>query len=86
MDSDEHKAHTGVTNEKILINAQWLMQSKIPHTFRTPLIPNITDTEKNLKAIKNFIGDSDWERLQYNPLARAKYESVGREFSLNKSK
>ncbi len=86
FDSDTHKQHTGVTNEKILANAEYLKNSGIPHTFRTPLIPNITDTEQNLKAIESFVGDSPWEKLAYNHLAAAKYKSVGREFKYKISK
>ena len=81
-DGEQHKQYTGVDNETILANAAWLKQSGIKHTFRTPLIPNITDTEENLKAIQRIVGDSPWEKLAYNPLAGAKYASVGRMFTL----
>ncbi len=80
FDRDAHKEYTGVDNEKILANAEYLKQSGKPHTFRTPLIPDITDTEENLKAIEAFVGESPWEKLAYNALAAAKYASVGREF------
>ena len=79
-DSEQHKKYTGVDNKIILENAEYLKQSGIPHTFRTPLIPNITDTEENLKAIEGIVGSSSWEKLPYNPLAGAKYASVGRSF------
>ena len=46
MDSEEHKKYTGVDNKIILENAQYLKQSGIPHTFHTPLIPNVTDRKK----------------------------------------
>ena len=81
-DTEEHKKYTGVDNQKILTNAKWLKESGIPHTFRTPLVPDITDTEENLSAIKAIVGYSPWEKLAYNPLAPAKYASVGREFKL----
>ena len=82
--SDElHKRYTGRSNELILKNAEWLMHSGIPHLFRTPLIPKITDTEENLCAISDFIGDEEIELLRYNTLAPAKYASVGREFTLS---
>ena len=81
-DSAEHKRWTGVSNERILRNAAWLKESGIPHTFRTPLIPGIVDTEKNLSAIAKLVGGDDWEKLPYNTLAPAKYKSVGREWKL----
>lgn len=84
-DGEQHKKYTGVDNRQILRNAEYLKHSEIPHTFRTPLIPDITDTEENLNEIGNIVGDSQWEKLPYNTLAGAKYASVGRSFSLIRS-
>ncbi len=81
-DNDMHKKYTGAGNEKIFKNAEWLIQSGINHTFRTPLIPGITDTKENIFAIRSIIGNSPWEKLPYNTLAGAKYSSVGREYML----
>lgn len=81
MDDGAHRQWTGVSNEKILSNAKLLMESGVPHLFRTPLIPGITDTEENLRAISQFIGDEPIELLPYNALAPAKYAAVGRTFS-----
>ena len=80
MDYEKHKTYTGVSNDRILQNAEYLKASGKPHTFRTPLIPNITDTEENLAAIRAFVGEDSWEQLPYNTLAPAKYVSVGREY------
>lgn len=79
-DPEEHRQFTGVDNGIILENAEYLKKSGIPHTFRTPLIPGITDSEKNLAAISGIVGDSKWERLAYNELAPVKYKNVGREY------
>ena len=81
-DSEQHKKYTGVDNGIILENAEYLKQSGTPHTFRTPLIPNVTDTEENLNAIEKIVDESPWEKLPYNTLAGAKYASVGREYTL----
>ena len=83
-DGEMHKKYTGVGNKIILENAHYLKQSGIPHTFRTPLIPDITDTDDNLKEIKKLVGESSWEKLPYNTLAGAKYASVGKEYTLTK--
>ena len=80
-DGDEHKRFTGQSNERILKNAAWLKESGIPHLFRTPLIPGITDTNKNLKAISRIVGYDKIELLSYNPLAPAKYKNVGLKFT-----
>jgi len=81
-DARTHRKYTGVDNALILQNAERLKSSGISHTFRTPLIPDITDTEENLSEIAKIVGDSKWEKLSYNTLAGAKYANVGREFSL----
>lgn len=81
-DPAQHVRYTGVDNALILENARHLQASGIPHTFRTPLIPGITDTEDNLSAIRAIVGESSWEQLAYNPLAGAKYQSVGKTYPL----
>ena len=81
MDDGAHRQWTGVSNEKILSNAKLLMESGVPHLFRTPLIPGITDTEENMCAISQFIGEEPIELLPYNNLAPAKYAAVGRTFT-----
>lgn len=81
-DSEEHKKYTGVTNEKILENYKILRESGVPHVVRIPLIPGITDTAKNLKAISEIVREDRVEVMRYNHLAGAKYSMVGREFTL----
>lgn len=78
---EAHRKFCGVSNERILKNAKLLMESGVEHCFRVPLVPGITDTEENLSAIADFVGDSRVELLPYNPLAPAKYAGVGRSFS-----
>lgn len=77
-DREAHRKYTGVSNVKILENAKILRESGIPHVFRIPLIPGITDTEDNLRALALVAGDSRVELLSYNQLAPAKYAGVGR--------
>ena len=81
MDEEAHRHYTGVSNTQILSNAKLLIKSGVPHFFRTPLIPGITDTEENLRAISQFIGDEPIELLPYNDLAPAKYAAVHRTFT-----
>lgn len=72
-----HRKYTGVSNRKIIENFQYLRLSGKPYVIRTPLIPNICDTENNLSEIKKIIEDSRWEKLPYNQMASAKYEMLG---------
>ncbi len=79
-DSELHKKYTGADNARIFANAAWLQASGIPHEFRTPLIPGITDTEENIQAIRAIVGDSPHELLPYNTLAGAKYPMLALEY------
>lgn len=78
---EAHRRYTGVDNRPILENLQRLKQSGKPHLIRVPLIPNITDTEENLREIATVVGDSPVELLPYNRMAGAKYPSVGKRFT-----
>ncbi|MBO5200297.1 MAG: glycyl-radical enzyme activating protein [Clostridia bacterium] len=81
-DSEKHQKYTGVGNELILKNFSILKNSSKPYLIRTPLIPDITDTEENLAAIKEIIGGSPWEKLPYNVAAGAKYKMLGMKFKM----
>ena len=81
-DSDAHQRYTGVHNHRILDNLEWLRRSGKPYLLRTPLIPGITDTEENLTALADIVGDSPWEKLPYNPLTPTKYDRIGRPYTL----
>jgi pyruvate formate lyase activating enzyme len=73
FDKDEHIYYTKRDNKIIKENFVWLKASGIPYIVRTPLIQGITSTNENLSAIKAFIGDSTWELLPENYLAKMKH-------------
>ena len=81
-DSLLHEEYIGKGNEQILRNFQILKNSGKDYLIRTPLIPNITDTEENLGKVKEIIGDSQWEKLPYNEMAGAKYKMLSMEYTL----
>ncbi len=78
-----HKKWCGVDNKRIIENFRILKDSGKPHIVRIPLIPDITDTADNLSAISEIVSDSPVELLSYNPFAGAKYEGVGRVYTLD---
>lgn len=82
FDRQKHKKYTGVYNDSIIRNFKYLKSSGKKHIIRTPLIPNITDTQENINSIQELIGDSPWEKLPYNTMAGAKYSMIGMEFKL----
>ena len=82
-DREEHKRYTGVYNDLILKNFEYLKKSGREYVIRTPLIPGITDTEENLYRIRQIIGDSKWEKLPYNQMAGVKYPMLGMVYDLS---
>ena len=81
-DRDRHFEYTGVYNDVILQNFETLKKSGVPYVIRVPLIPSVTDTENNLRAISQIVGGSAVELLRYNNAAGAKYPMVNKEFDL----
>ena len=80
-----HKRYTGVYNDRILENFRFLQSCGKPYLIRTPLIPGITDTDENLTAIRELIGNSEWEQLPYNTLAGAKYPNFGMTYGMEET-
>lgn len=87
IDPDAHQRYTGHRNELILENLRVLLSGDRCDdvTVRTPMIPGVTDTEKNIRGIASFISGLypgvRYEILNYNPLAAAKYDVLpDREF------
>ena len=91
LDGGLHRHWTGVGNERILSNLEALLTGPLSERLilRTPLIPEITATEENLRAIAAWLARRNsavrWELLNYNPLAAAKYPLVGRAYSLQEN-
>lgn len=80
VDRNAHKHYTGVSNELILNNFHTLASSDVPFVVRTPLIPGVTDTYENLRAIAELLNKEDIsyiELLPYNPMAGSKYALAG---------
>lgn len=77
-DSLQHKRWTGVPNEKILKNFDWLKKSGIPFILRVPLIPGVNDSMENLEKTAQLAEGAEnlvrVELLRYNRAAGAKYD------------
>ena len=78
MDDAMHKKYTGISNETVLANI--LAIRDIPMIVRTPLIPGVTATQENLRAIGAFLAGKEnllyYELLNFNPLGGSKYQSL----------
>ena len=82
-DNEEHIKYTGVSNEKILKNINWLKNSGKDFVFRVPQIPNITDTKENMERVYEIADGHKVELLPYNSLAPVKYEMLGMKYTLD---
>lgn len=85
VDREKHFQYTGVYNDRILENLEYLKRSGKAFVIRTPLIPGITDTEENLAAIQALLGDAPWEKLPYNTMAGAKYPMLGMQYGMEQN-
>lgn len=92
INSENHENYTGVPNNLILENAIWISkyvtQNGKELWIRTPIIPNYTATEENIKGIGEFIVNKlhnipeRWDLLSFNNLCTAKYERLDVEWRL----
>lgn len=76
IDDDDHIKYTGISNQQILDNLKSLLEIADNVHLRIPLIPDITDTKKNLEGILAFIQDLNNVKnisiLPYNLLSENK--------------
>ena len=84
FDPEEHRRYCGLPNESILKNFERLLEAASGDNKvilpRTPLIPGITDTEANIRAIAGFLKGLCVQRadiLSYNPLWFEKCSKIG---------
>lgn len=87
FDSPAHEKYTGVGNELIKSNFEYLVSQKVNLLVRIPLIPGITATEENIRNISSFVYNAAAENtfksvpielMNYNPLAENKYRLMGK--------
>jgi pyruvate formate lyase activating enzyme len=80
IDSKKHEQFTGFPNERILENLKRLYGLGKPVIIRTPLIPGFSATEENIRGIAEWLKQNtplvSYELLNYNPLARSKWENL----------
>ncbi len=89
-DSKEHLRYTGRGNETILENLAKLIRERRDDVIpRTALIPRITATTENLRAISQLYQSLGIERcalLPYNPIGFTKAENIGKKVDLELSR
>jgi pyruvate formate lyase activating enzyme len=88
MDSERHRAATGVPNGRILENARRLTETGVPIVFRVPIVPTVNDAPDDIAAIAAFVAGLAQGRdaairlelLAFHRLAADKYRSLGLEY------
>jgi pyruvate formate lyase activating enzyme len=87
MDPDKHLEYTGVPLDRVLSNARVVNESGLPIWVRTPVIPDYTDSEDNIRAISKFIianmqSVRRYDLLAFNKMCIDKYALFGLEYPL----
>ena len=82
FDTETHKKYTGVGNELILQNLARLLKEKVPLWIRIPIIPDVNDSEDEIKSILGFITENGKaekiELLPYHTMGEHKYAAIGK--------
>ena len=90
MNTEIHKKYTGVGNERILENLQYLVDKKKELILRIPIIPDVNDTKENIEKTADFILDQlggkikTLQLLSFMRLGEEKYESLGIPYPMEK--
>ena len=84
--NDEHKKLTGMENTNILEFAKYISSLGIDLWIRHVVVPDITDNEKELFALGEFIAElktlKALDVLPYHDMAKPKYQNLGIEYPL----
>jgi pyruvate formate lyase activating enzyme len=87
MNDDLHQKYTGVSNQLILKNLLELDQLGRKIIVRIPIVPELTDTNENLFAIRGFLSYLnnviEVNLLPYHRAGEGKYLKYGRENKMN---
>lgn len=85
IDPLQHHRYTGCDNAAILRNLSLAGTLGRPLVIRVPLVPGVTDTDRNLAAIAAMVGGLPGllrvDLLPYNRAAGGKYEALGMRFA-----
>lgn len=86
-DTERHRALTGRGTEQTLRTAAWLEAHRKPFWLRYVLVPGISDSEADIRALGERLGGCRMiervELLPYHTLGVHKYEAMGWEYRLS---
>ena len=79
LDNTKHKQYTGVKNDVILRNFNWLIKAGFNVTARIPIIPGINDEKKDIDRLRQYLSSrlcdnfNEVHLLPYHKIGCAKY-------------
>ncbi len=87
MDSEAHAYWSGAGNEQILENIRYLSGTGIPYVLRIPVVPQVNNTEENIRKTAEFILTLQTlpvqiQLLPYKKMGTEKYASLGRPYPM----
>ncbi len=87
MDPQKHEEFTGVPLDRVLANAIIVAESGKSVWIRTPIIPEHTDNEENIRSIAQFIVEKlpnvvRYDLLAFNRMCTDKYKLFDLEYPL----
>lgn len=83
-----HKQYTQVSNERILENIKYVVNTGMPTVLRIPIIPNVNDTREHIGQIADFILNDLGNRvkqvqfLRFRRLGEEKYASLNMPYNM----
>ncbi len=85
MNPFRHKEFTGVSNDLILSNLQWIASNSKEYHVRIPLVKGVNTDEINIEATADFLLSLERKPsviglLPYHCIAAAKYERMGKRY------
>lgn len=88
MDTEVHKKYCGAGNEIILKNIKHTVEKGIPLVIRIPVIPDVNNSEENIRATSEFIVKElnnkvvQVQLLPYRKMGTEKYDSLQLEYPM----
>ena len=89
MDPKAHQVHTGVENSVILDNLKKITEEERELILRIPVIPQVNENPKNIKATADFILEElggkvrTLQLLSFMRLGEEKYRSLGMDYKMD---
>lgn len=86
IDPEKHKELTAQPNDGILAFAEYLNEKQVPVWIRHVVVPTITDDEKYLYQLGQFIAPftnlKALDILPYHTMGKVKYDNLGMKYKL----